>query len=39
MENIEKKVLLEEEKALINSSEDHNSWANSSEHIRRSVSE
>lgn len=39
MENIEKKGLLKEEKILINSSDDHNSESNPSEHIRRSVSE
>lgn len=40
MENIEKKRLLEEkEKALINSDEAQISGSNSSEHIRRRVSE
>ena len=39
MENIEKKGLLEKEKALINSSEDHNSESDPSEHVRCRVSE
>lgn len=39
MENIEKKGLLEKEKALINSSEDHNSESDPSEHVRYRVSE
>ena len=39
MENIEKKGLLEKEKALINSSEDHNSESDPSEHVRCKVSE
>ena len=39
MENIEKKGLLEKEKTLINSSEDHNSESDSSEHVRCRVSE
>ena len=39
MENIEKKGLLEKEKTLINSSEDHNSESDPSEHVRCRVSE
>lgn len=39
MENIEKKGLLEKENALINSSEDHNSESDPSEHVRCRVSE
>lgn len=39
MENIEKKGLLEKEKTLINSNEDHNSESDPSEHVRCRVSE
>lgn len=39
MENIEKKGLLEKEKAELNSSEDHNSESDPSEHVRCKVSE
>ena len=39
MENIEKKGLLEKEKTLINSSEDHNSESDPSERVRCRVSE